>query len=81
VTRPVRMGHWVAAGVGVVQAALAVILGSRYNRARDGWDIASGSNDVMLVMVLVLGAVLALSFALLRPRPRNPHGARLISIV
>jgi uncharacterized membrane protein len=75
------MGHWVAAGVGGVLAALAVTLGSRYNRAGDGWDIASGSNVAMLVMVLVLGPELALSFALLRPRPRNPHGARLISIV
>jgi hypothetical protein len=81
VTRPVRLGRWVAAGVGVVLAALAVILSSRYNRSRDGWEIQSGSNELMLAMVLVLGAVLALSFALLRPGPRNPHGARLISIV
>ena len=70
-----------AALVGVALALLAAVLGGRCYRARGGWDLESGSNDVMTVMLLALGAVLAISFALLRPRAGRDNGARLISIV
>src|SRR5687767_11302847 len=70
-----------AAVVGVALALLAATLGGRYHRARGGWELESGSNDVMTVMLLALGAVLAISFALLRPRAGRDKGGRLISIV
>jgi hypothetical protein len=77
----VRTAHRVAAAASVVFLALAVVAASRYLDAHGGWDIESGGNDLMVIMLLVLGFVLAGSFALLRPGPRNPIGARSTSVV
>jgi hypothetical protein len=77
----VQTAHRVAAVMSVVFLGLAVVNASRYLRTHGGWDIASGSNDLIAVMLLVLGVVLAGSFALLRPGRRNTDGARLTSIV
>ena len=80
-TRAIATAHRVAAVLGAVFLALAVVYGSRYHREHGGWDVISGSNDLMTFMLLVLGAVLFLSFAILRPGSRNSNGARLTSIV
>ena len=77
----VNTAHRVAAVVAVVCGVLAVVVGSRYLGAHGGWDLASGSNDLIALMLLVLGFVLALTFAVLRPGGRHLHGARLTSIV
>ena len=76
-----QSAHRVAAALGVLLLGLAVVLGSRHYRAQDGWDVASGSNDMMTVMLLVLGTVLAFSFAVLWPGSRHGNGARWISVV
>ncbi len=73
--------HRVAMALSVLFGALAVLVASGYLRQRGGWDIESGSNDLMTIMLLVLGFVLALSIAVLRPAARNIHGTRLTSIV
>jgi hypothetical protein len=80
-TMGIRAAHRVAAAVAVVLLVLTLIVGGRYVRAHGGWDIASGSGELMTVMLLGLGSFLALSFALLRPGPRNLAGARLTSVV
>ena len=77
-TQAARRG---AIALGVVSAGLAAILGARHVLARGGWDLESGSNDAITAMLLVLAAVLALSFAAVRHGVRHPNGARLISIV
>jgi hypothetical protein len=59
----------------------AGILGSQYLRANGGRGITSGSDELMTLMLLVVAAVLAGSFALLRPGRGNPDGSRLTSIV
>ena len=79
-TPPIQSAHRVAAIAGLGLAGLAAVVGGPYVLA-SGWAVASGSDGVMLVMLLVLATVLALSFALLRPGPRNPRGVRLTSIV
>ena len=76
-----QSAHRVAAALGALLLGLAVVLGSRHYRAQDGWDVASGSNDLMTVMLLVLGTVLAFSFAVLWPGSRHGNGARWISVV
>jgi hypothetical protein len=81
VTAVNQTAHRVAAVVAVILGALAVIAASRYLRAHGGWDVASGSNDLMTIMLLVVGALLALSCAVLRPGGRNLRGARLTSLV
>jgi hypothetical protein len=77
----IHTSHRVAAALSVICGVLAVIAGSQYLRQHGGLDISSGSDDEMTVMLLVLGCVLAGSFALLRPGGRNLNGARLTSIV
>ena len=72
----VQTGHRVAAALSVIFLIAAAIATTRYWQAHGGWDIASGSNDLMTIMLLVLGFVLTLSFALLRPGKRNPTAAR-----
>ncbi len=70
-----------AMALSVLFGALAVLFASRYLRQHGGWDIASGSNDLMTIMLLVLGFVLALSVVVLRPGARNVNGTRLTSLV
>ena len=77
-TRPL---HRVAAVVSVGFFAVAILTANRYLGARGGWDIASGSDDLMVIMLLVLGGVMAGSVALLRPSRWNPAGVRWVSIV
>ncbi len=60
---------------------LVVILGNAYYRENGAWELGSGSDQVMLLILAILGCVLAGSFALLRPGRGNPDGARLTSIV
>ena len=79
--RAIGTAHRVAAVLGAVAVALTVVYGSRYHREHGGWDVISGSDDLMTVMLLALGAVLFLSAAILRPGRRNSNGARLTSIV
>ncbi len=71
----------VAMALSVFFGALAVLVASGYLRQHGGWDLESGSNDLMTIMLLVLGFVLALSFAVLRPGARNTGGTRLTSVV
>jgi hypothetical protein len=76
--QPVRR---VAMALSVLFGVLAVLVASGYLRQHGGWDIESGSNDVMTIMLLVLGFVLALSIAVLQPGARNVSGTRLTSVI
>jgi hypothetical protein len=76
--QPVRR---VAMALSVLFGALAVLVASGHLRQHGGWDIESGSNDVMTIMLLVLGFVLALSIAVLQPGARNVSGTRLTSVI
>jgi hypothetical protein len=60
---------------------LAVVWGNRLAQANGDLGIAPGSNELMTFMLVVLGFVLAVSCALLRPGRRNPAGARATSMV
>ena len=73
--------HRIAAALSVVLFVLLVLAGGRYLQAHGGWDIDAGSNDLMTLMLLALGLVFALSFALLRPGGGNADGARWMSLV
>jgi hypothetical protein len=77
----VRTAHRIALALSVLFLVLAGALGSRYLQQHGGWDIAAGSPDLMTIMVLVIGFVLSLSFALLRPGGRNLYGARWTAII
>jgi hypothetical protein len=81
VTTQTQTARLVAMALSVLFGVLAVVLASSYLRQHGGWDIESGSNDLMTVMLLVLGCILALSIAVLRPGPRNVNGTRLTSII
>ena len=70
-----------AMALAVLFGVLAVLVASGYLRQHGGWDLESGSNDLMTIMLLVLACFLALSIVVLRPGARNLHGARLTSIV
>ena len=76
--QPVRR---VAMAMSVLFGALTVLVASGYLRQHGGWDIESGSNDVMTIMLLVLGFVLAFSIAVLQPGARNVSGTRLTSVI
>jgi len=65
----------------VLFGTLAVLVASDYLRQHGGSDLESGSSDLMTIMLLVLGFVLALSVVVLRPGARTINGARLTSIV
>lgn len=73
--------HRVAAAIGILLLALAIIWGSRLVSLHGDLGIASGSNDLMTFMLFVLGSVLALSYAVLRPGRRNMAGARQTTVV
>ncbi len=77
----VLTAHRLAMALSVLFGALAVLIASSYLRQHGGWDIESGSNDLMAIMLLVLGCFLALSIVVIRSGARNIHGARLTSIV
>jgi hypothetical protein len=81
VTMFAQTAHRVAMALSVLFGALAVLVASGYLRQHGSWDLESGSNDLMTIMLLVLGFVLALSFAVLRPGARNTGGTRLTSVV
>ncbi|HEV3485841.1 MAG TPA: hypothetical protein VG106_10560, partial [Vicinamibacterales bacterium] len=70
-----------ALALSVLFAVLAILVASRYLRQHGGWDIESGSNDLMTIMLLILGFVLALCIAVLRPGARNVNGTRLTSVI
>ncbi len=80
-TMVISTAHRVAAALSVVLLVLLALAGGRYLQAHGGWDIDSGSDDLMTLMLLALGFVLSLSFAVLRPGMRNVNGARSTSIV
>jgi hypothetical protein len=80
VTRFTQTVHRVALALSVLFAVLAILVASRYLRQHGGWDIESGSNDLMTIMLLVLGSVLALSVVVLRPGVGNVNGTRLTSV-
>lgn len=77
----IRTAHRVALAISVLLLALAIILGVSHLRTHGGWDFGAGDDDLIVIMLAVLGFVLALSFALLRPGARNVDGARWTSIV
>jgi hypothetical protein len=81
VTMFAQTAHRVAMALSVLFGALAVLVASGYLRQHGGWDLEAGSNDLMTIMLLVLGLVLALSCAVLRPGARNTGGTRLTSVV
>lgn len=78
---PDRTGDRVAAMVAVIFFILALVGAGRYLVAHGGWDLESGRNEIITIMVLLLGGVLAGSVALLRPGRSNPAGARKTSVV
>jgi hypothetical protein len=81
VTTFARTARHVATALSVLFGALAVFVARDYLRQHGGWDVESGSNDLMTIMLLVLGFVLALSFVVLRPGARNPSGTRLTAVI
>src|SRR5262245_60333750 len=80
-TMAVKTSHRLAAALAVIFLVLAILTASRYYQAHNGWDIESGSGELMVIMLLVLGGILAGSYALLRPSARNPLPARQTSII
>jgi hypothetical protein len=81
VTRLAQTVRYVAMALSVLFGTLAVLVASDYLRQHGGWDLESGSSDLMTIMLLVLGFVLALSVVVLRPGARTIYGARSTSIV
>ena len=60
---------------------LAIVVAGSYLRENGGLDLESGSNDLMTAMLVVLGFVLAVAFAVLGPGTRHARGSRPVSIV
>jgi hypothetical protein len=81
VTTFAQRAHRVAMALSVLFGALALLAASSYLRQHGGWDIESGSNDLMTIMLLVLGCVLALSVVVVRLGSGNGNGTRLISVI
>ena len=79
-TRSQTVGR-VAMALTVLFGALSVLGASRYLRDHGGWDLESGSNELMTVMLLVLGFVFALSIAVPRLGTRNINGGLFTSII
>ena len=80
-TKFAQTARHVAMALSVLFGALAILFASRYLPEHGGWDLESGSNDLMTIMLLVLGFVLALSIAVLQPGARNVNGTRLTSVI
>ena len=76
-----RTAHRVAAVASVLFLVAAAISASRYLPAYGGWDIESGRTELITIMLLLLGGILAGSVALLRPGRGNPDGSRATSVV
>ena len=75
---PVHRGVTVlAVGFGVLTVAAT----ARYLQQHGGWDLRAARPELMGLVLLLLGTVLALAVALLRPSPSNPQGARRTAIV
>jgi hypothetical protein len=81
VTRFAQTARHAAVALTVLFGALAILVASGYLGQHGGWDLESGSNDLMTIMLLVLGFVLALSVAVVRPGAGNVNGTRLISVI
>jgi hypothetical protein len=81
VTRFAQTAHRLAMALSVLFGALAVLVAGGYLRQHGGFDFDSGSNDLITSMLLVLGFVLAISVAVLRPGSRNTNGTRLTSVI
>jgi hypothetical protein len=81
VTRLAQTVRYVAMALSLLFGTLAVLVASDYLRQHGGWDLESGSSDLMTIMLLVLGFVLALSVVVLRPGARTIYGVRSTSIV
>jgi hypothetical protein len=81
VTRFAQTARHAAVALTVLFGALAILVASSYLGQHGGWDLESGSNDLMTIMLLVLGFVLALSVAVVRPGAGNVNGTRLISVI
>jgi hypothetical protein len=79
-TRFAQTARYLAMALTVLFGVLAVLVTSSYLRQHGGWDLESGSNDLMTTMLLMLGFVLALSIAVLRPGAGNVDGTRLTSV-
>jgi hypothetical protein len=77
----VRTAHRVALALSAAFLVLTVVLAGRYYQQRGGLDIESGSDELMTLMVVALGFVLAVSFVVLRPGGRNFNGVRWTAIV
>lgn len=80
-TRFAQTARHVAIALSVLFGALAILVASSYLVQHGGWDLESGSNDLMTIMLLVLGFVLALSVAVIRPGAGNVNGTRLTSVI
>jgi hypothetical protein len=80
-TLAVKTAHRVAAALAVIFLALAVLTGSRYYQAHNGWDIESGSSELMGIMILIMSFVLAASYAVFKPSARSPYGQRRTSVI
>jgi hypothetical protein len=71
----------VAVALAVILGVLAIVVAGGYLREHGGLDLESGTNDLMTAMLVVLGFVLAMAFAVLGPGTRHVRGSRLVSIV
>ena len=80
-TTRARTVHHVAIALTVILGLLAIVVAGGYLREHGGLDLESGSNDLMTAMLVVLGFVLAMTFAVLGPGTRQVRGVRLVSIV
>lgn len=72
--------YLIALALGIALLVTSVWFGIRYAATHTGWDFGAGSDDLMTIMLLLLGSVLALSVALFRPGAGNPDGSRRTSI-
>ncbi|HLL49311.1 MAG TPA: hypothetical protein VK356_01465, partial [Thermomicrobiales bacterium] len=80
-TTRARTAHHVAVALTVMLGVLAIVVAGSYLRENGGLDLESGSNDLMTAMLVVLGFVLAVAFAVLGPGTRHARGSRPVSIV
>jgi hypothetical protein len=81
VSRFAQTARHLAMALSVLFGALAVLVAAGYLTQHGGWDLESGNNELIAIMLLVLGSVLALSLAVLGPGAGNLRGTRLTSVV